>query len=195
MILNFITFRKKILISVYLTNWNILYHFLVTCVACQLGYHFPILIRLDKPISSYIMKQNKSPQVLLHVSVFCDLKYCILTLDRAVNRRFLRTGLTCGNKRKKSRSWSEIMSIMKLYMQMASGVYQSVLVLSQGQLATRSSRQWTMGVGGQVASWWGPVDYVSREDITQNGPQLGTPQPRRRRSLEWGLEDNTMCCS
>ena len=63
---SFITFNNELL--------NIFYGFLFVRVACHLRYTFLMSIWVDESISSYVMKQNKFPDVLL-----CHVKYTLYT--------------------------------------------------------------------------------------------------------------------
>ena len=94
---------------------------------------------------------------------------CILTLDRAINQRFLWTGRTCENNRQLSRGWSEIMGIMKWYMQMPTRGSQSVWVLSQCSISAESNRQReNCCCRGPSGPWREPFKHVLSEGKTVN---------------------------
>ena len=103
-----------------------------------LPFFFPISISWKQRISICCIALSLLP--------FC----CILTLDRAVNQRFLWTGRTGVNKWKQSYNWSEIVCVMKWYMQTPAWESESVGVSVSFQEDPARSQVSAWGSGTKI---------------------------------------------
>ena len=89
---------------------------------------------------------------------------CILTLDQAVNQRFLCTGRTCVNKQKQSCGWTEMCECYEIiYADVRHRQSQSCVSLSLGPKVIRS-------VTKSTSEWLGtPLRQRSTEQLRSYG--------------------------
>ena len=94
----------------------------------------------DKKVVMPLKQRNRNFLGSLFISISEDIiiqkvkghNSWLLTLDQAVNQRFLWAGRTWVNKQKQSRCLSEVVGVMKWYMQM----------LCEGPIHLESERPW-----------------------------------------------------